>query len=244
MADIAAIYDDTRRKVSDYVRGLSDEDLERELPAAPGWTVRDVISHLSGDVACILRGDFPEQFFAAFGEPDAVRSLNEWTGEHIGSRRGRSLDEVLAEWEANTSRLLEMMRETRPWPDDIPSFAGVVILTDLAVHQQDIYGAFGDERDRDSAAIRIATAGYVAGMGLRLGAAGIPPLLLVTEDKQRVAGTGDPAATVSASRFEMFRALSGRRNLEQIAAFEWQGDAEPYLPYFYPYGIREQALVE
>ncbi len=244
MADIAAIYDDTRRKVSDYVRGLPDEDLERELPATPGWTVRDVISHLSGDVACILQGDFPEQFFAAFGEPEGVRSLNEWTREHIGSRRDLTLDEVLAEWETNSSELLEMMSGARPWPENIPSFAGTIVLTDLAVHQQDIYGAFGDERDRDAAAIRIATAGYVAGMGWRLRAAGIAPLVVVTEEKQRVAGNGDPAATVSASRFEIFRALSGRRNPEQIAAFEWQGDAQPYIPYFYPYGVREQALVE
>lgn len=244
MADIAAIYDDTRRNVTDYVRALPDEDLARELPATPGWTVRDVISHLSGDVACILQGEFPEQFFAAFGEPQGVTSLNEWTDEHVASRRDRSLDEVLAEWETNSSDLLEMMSGARPWPENIPSFAGTIILTDLAVHQQDIYGAFGDERDRDAAAIRIATAGYVAGMGLRVRAAGIPPLLVVTEEKQRVAGSGDPAATVKAGRFEIFRALSGRRSPDQIAEFDWQGDPAPYIPYFYPYGIRERSLVE
>jgi hypothetical protein len=38
--------------------------------------------------------------------------------------------------------------------------------------------------------------------------------------------------------------MSGRRSPEQVAAYEWDGDAEPYIPYFYPYGIRSDALVE
>jgi hypothetical protein len=38
--------------------------------------------------------------------------------------------------------------------------------------------------------------------------------------------------------------MSGRRSPEQIAAYDWDGDAEPYIPYFYPYGARTEALVE
>jgi hypothetical protein len=119
-----------------------------------------------------------------------------------------------------------------------------VLLTDLAVHQQDIFGAFGIERARDAAPIKIATSGYVVVMGLRLAGAGIPPLQLDAGEKVYVTGDGEPAATVKATRFEFFRALSGRRSPEQIKAYEWEGDPEPYVPYFYPYGIRKDALVE
>lgn len=244
MADIGDIYDETRRKVSDYVRGLSDDDLDKSVPATPGWTVRDVISHLSGDVACVLASDFPEEFFAAFGEEQGVRSLNDWTQGHIDARRSKDLEEVLAEWEQNSAPLVSMMNGTRPWEGNIPPFAGTILVTDLAVHQQDLYGAFGEERDRDAAPVRIATAGYVVGIGWRLAPAGIPPLKVVAGDSERVAGEGEPAATVRATRFEMFRALSGRRSPDQVRAFDWDGDPEPYLRFFYPYGVREDALVE
>ena len=244
MADLGVLYDDVRRNIADYVRSLDESDLTRALPAAPAWTIRDVVSHLAGDVACVLAGDFPNEFFAAFGEPEGVVALNRWTDTHIQARRQRGLDDVLNEWEANAAPLVAMMSGSRPWADGIPPFAGNILLTDITVHQHDIYGAFGDERDRDSAAIRIANAGYIIGMGWRLAPAGVPPLRVIAGDSDRVAGDGEPAATVRASRFDMFRALSGRRNPDQIAAFEWDGDPAPYIPYFYPYGIRADALVE
>ncbi|MCA1830380.1 MAG: maleylpyruvate isomerase family mycothiol-dependent enzyme [Actinobacteria bacterium] len=34
------------------------------------------------------------------------------------------------------------------------------------------------------------------------------------------------------------------RSPDQIRAFEWQGDPEPFLSLFYPYGLRTDALVE
>lgn len=244
MPDLGPIYDATRRSLSDLVRRLSEDDLHRQLPATPGWSVRDVIAHLAGDVTCILAGDFPEQFFASFGDPEAVVVLNEWTNRHIEARRDRRVEEVLAEWEEGSRALLEMMNGSRAWPEGIPDFTGTVVLTDLAVHQQDVYGAFGEVRDRDAPPIRIATAGYVAVMGLRLSSDGVPPLRIAAGDSERVAGAGVPAAAVRAERFEMFRALSGRRNPAQISAFDWDGDPTPYLPYFYPYGVREEALVE
>lgn len=244
MADTAALYDDARRSVSDLVRSLPEEQLTTPTPAAPNWTVRDVVSHLSGDVACIIVGDFPAEFFASFGEADAVVVLNRWTDGHVESRRDRSLEEVLSEWEENAKVLTAMMSGDRPWPDGVPGFSDRVILTDLAVHQQDINGALGRDQDRDTPLIRIANAGYIATMGWRLATAGLPPLRIVTGDSERVAGDGEPAATVTGSRFELFRALSGRRNPDQIRSYEWDGDAEPYIPYFYPYGIREEALVE
>lgn len=244
MADTAALYDETRRSVSDLVRSLPEEQLDTPTPAAPNWTVRDVVSHLAGDVACIIVGDFPAEFFASFGEADAVVVLNRWTEGHIESRRDRSLEEVLSEWEDNAKVLTAMMSGDRPWPDGVPGFSDRVILTDLAVHQQDINGALGRDQDRDTPLIRIANAGYIATMGWRLAATGLPPLRIVTGDSERVAGDGEPAASVAGSRFELFRALSGRRNPDQIRAYEWDGDPEPYISFFYPYGIREEALVE
>jgi hypothetical protein len=40
-----------------------------------------------------------------------------------------------------------------------------------------------------------------------------------------VSGVGDVVARVEAPRFELFRAVSGRRTAKEIAHFEW--DCEP-----------------
>jgi hypothetical protein len=136
------------------------------------------------------------------------------------------------------------MRGERSWPEGIVPFADRVLLTDAAVHQQDIFGALGIERAREAAPIKIGLSGYIATMGWRLAAASIPPLRLDVGDKSYSTGEGEVAATVHANRFELFRAMSGRRNPEQIRTYTWDHDPEPYIPYFYPYGIRENALLE
>lgn len=244
MADSAALYRDGRKKIADLVRSLSDEDLNKPVPATAGWSIRDVVSHLAGDIACIIAGDFPESFFANFGDPSVVGDLNAWTAGHVAERSERSLEEVLEEWESTATIAERMMAGEESWPERIPMFADRVLLTDLGVHQQDIYGALGITEDRDNPLIRVATAGYIASMGFRLAPAGIPPLEVRAGDSVRQTHEGEVGATVSADRFEMFRALSGRRNPDQIRAFDWDGDPEPYIRYIYPYGIREDALVE
>lgn len=244
MADTAALYEENRLTLAQLVRGLSEEQLQTPVPATPGWTIRDIVGHLAGDASSVASGDFPEQFFAAFGEPDAVIALNEWTDEHVQRRRDLSLEDVLDEWEKNAAMVADMMRGDQPWPDGIPMIADRVLLTDLGVHQQDIYGALGIERDRQGPLVKLGGAGYVAVLGFRLPAAGLAPLRVRAGDSERVSGEGEVGATVSASRFELFRAFSGRRNPEQIRAYAWEGDPEPYIPFFYPYGVREEALNE
>ena len=244
MAEIAEIFENLRAEVAETVSGLSEEDLTRPVPATPEWTIRDIVSHLTGDIVCLLDADFPREFFEAFGDENAVKVLNDWTDGHIKERRDRDLKEVLDEWAEVTVPLTAMMRGERPWPDGVPPFADRVLLTDLTVHQQDIYGALGVEGARTSPQIRIATAGYVAILGMRLQGDGLAPLRLEAEDKVYDAGGDEPAATVKATRYEFFRALSGRRSVDQVRAYRWSGDPEPYIPYFYPYGVRQDALVE
>jgi hypothetical protein len=51
------------------------------------------------------------------------------------------------------------------------------------------------------------------------------------------AGEGEPAVTVSAPEFELFRALTGRRSTDQVAAFDWTGDRGGYLERFNIFGV-------
>lgn len=244
MADAADIFDQARRDLSALLRDLSAEQLKTSVPATPGWTIRDIPAHLTGDITSVLAGDFPRGFFQAYGDDEAVATLNKWTAEHVSSRADRTLDEVLDEWEEASRSLLPMMRGEATWSGDMPPFADRVLLTDLGVHQQDIYGALGIQKDRESPLVRMASAGYVAMIGFRLNGTGLAPLRVIAGDSDRKSGEGEPGATVRAERFELFRALSGRRSPEQILAYEWDGNPEPYIPYFYPYGMRRAALIE
>ena len=243
MAELWEIYDDVRASLSRFVTELAPPALETTVPATPEWTVKDVVAHLTGDATCVIAGDFPSEFFAAFGEEQAVAALNRWTAQQVAERRDRPLQDVLSEWDASADKLVSMMKG-EAWPAGVPPFATYVLLTDLAVHQQDIYGTLGIERDRDDAPVKIGVAAYATGVDLRLRNAGVGTLHLEANGKTWTAGDGDPVAAVRASRFEFFRALSGRRSPEQVAGYDWEGDPQPFIEYFYPYGIRPEALVE
>lgn len=244
MADLVDLYQQVRHDICELVVGLDPQVLDEPVPATPEWSIRDVVAHLTADATCAINGDFPRQFFDAFGEADAVTTLNDWTARQVEERQDRSLEELVEEWKASSVDLTAMMRGEEPWPGEAVMFIDRVLLTDAAVHQQDIFGTLGVERGRDAAPIKIALSGYIATMGWRLASSQLPPLRFDVGEKSYTAGDGEPGATVRGSRFEFFRAMSGRRNPEQVAAYEWDGDPEPYIPYFYPYGIRKDALIE
>jgi len=244
MADLGDIYAVARKELANFVSSLPEEDLERRVPATPEWSIREVIAHLTGGAECVAAGDFPEEFFLAIGSEQGIRVLNEWTGRQVADQRDRPLQELLDSWDRAGPAIMPMFRGDAPWPGSVPPFAGHVLVTDVGVHQQDIYGALGIVRDRDAAPIGIGVATYVAGIDLRIKGSNGRAIRFVTEDKEVVAGGGDPAATVRAPRYELFRALSGRRSPDQVRAYEWDGNPEPFLEFFYPYGLREEALVE
>jgi uncharacterized protein (TIGR03083 family) len=243
MGDLGDVYETTRSSIVELVRDHPDE-FDRSVPATPGWSARDVVSHLVGDVDCILRGDFPNEFFRSFGDSDAIVDLNEWTQSHIRARSDRSLNEIIDEWDELTPALISRMRGETEWADRVSPFADRAIVTDLGVHQQDLFGAFGLKRDRDAAPIKIGSSGYVAVMDMRLQSEGAGALAIEASGKRWVAGGDEPKATLRTDRFELFRALSGRRSLDQLRGYDWEGDPEPLLGYFYPYGLREEPLIE
>ena len=244
MGDLADVYNKTREDLGELVLGLSEDELNRPVPATPAWRIRDVISHLAGVAKGASGGDFPRDFFNTYGDELGVRRLNEWTANHLTEREERSLQDTLDEWAGYAKELTQMIKGERPMPDAAPPFAERVVLTDLAAHQQDIYGALGLVRGRESAPVKIGASSYVGLMDFRLQKAGMPALHVDAGDRSWTIG-GDEAKTgVKASRFELFRALSGRRNPDQIMAYEWSGEPDGYVEYFYPYGIRKEALVE
>jgi uncharacterized protein (TIGR03083 family) len=244
MAELAEVYELTRKELANFVSSLPEEDLQRPVPATPTWSIHDVIAHMAGVFERIGAGDFPREFFDALGSEQGISLINEWTERQVSARRDRPMQDILDEWETATSAVMPMIRGDVPWPQEVVPYAAYVLMTDLAVHQQDIYGAMGVVKDRDEAPIAIGYSTYVAGVDIRLQSEEGPSLRFINEHKEKVVGGGEPVATVRGERYELFRALSGRRSPDQIREYEWDGDPEPFITYFYPYGVRNEALVE
>lgn len=222
--DYAAAYRALRTRVCELVIVATDEQLAASPPATPEWRTRDVLAHMTGSTADILNGRL-----------EGVGS-NPWTQVQVDERRDWALADLLAEWETNAPQIEPM----------IPSFgimAGQFIV-DSATHEQDLRGALDAPGGRDSDAIEIAFGWLGDRVGEIRGAADAGAIRVTTEYGPRAFGTGEPTARCSTTQFEFMRASTGRRSLDQITAWGWDGDARPELvvmPIFVP---RDAALVE
>jgi hypothetical protein len=72
-----------------------------------------------------------------------------------------------------------------------------------------------------------------------LAEAGLAPLRLRAGVDEWVVGDGTPETTVIAEPYELARLICGRRTAEQIRAYLWDGDPEPYVPLLAATGLAE-----
>src|SRR5436309_16089627 len=86
MTDVAALYAEGRGRVTALVEGLSDEDAKAPVPTCPGWTVHDVLAHVTGVCADVLGGNI-----------EGV-ATDPWTDAQVQARKGRSVAEIVDEW--------------------------------------------------------------------------------------------------------------------------------------------------
>ena len=247
MIDVPQAYVETRGALAALVRDLPPDRLAVTVPASPDWTVGDVVAHVTGLAADIVEGSVPPAFdlIQALSDPGQAALREAMTARQVSERKGRPIGEVLAEWDRASGDLVPMLRDERPLPGSIPSgLAGIVLVTDLATHAQDVRGALAVAGDRHSAGVSVAFTSYVTALGFKLAMHGLPPLRLRYGDRERLAGEGAPAATLTGDRFELYRALAGRRSSGQIRSMQWEGDAEPYVDLIPAYGPRSDPLVE
>jgi uncharacterized protein (TIGR03083 family) len=207
---IAELYVDAHDRVVGLVRGLSAEQAQTRVPGTPEWTVHDVVAHLTA-----IPSDIASGRLAGVPSPEE-------TGQQADERRDADIAALLDEWAGCIDAVVELARAGR-----IPA----PLTIDVITHEQDLRGALHAAHLDDDAALRFAVTGYSIGLSRRIKAAGLPALRL--RDPARgfdaTAGEGEPAVTVSAREFDIFRALAGRRSRDQVAAFDWAGDPTPYL---------------
>jgi uncharacterized protein (TIGR03083 family) len=202
-------YGQARRRIVDLVR-QHDPDGAAPVPTCPGWTVKDVLAHVSGVCADILGGRL-----------EGVAS-DPWTARQVDERRDWPAEKVIEEWESSAPQVEEISRH-------FPGGADVQWMADLVTHEHDIRCALHEPGERDSDAIRLGLTWLTTAIGDGFS----PAFRIATEEgDDLVVGAGEVAGTVRAGRFEMFRAITGRRSREQIAALDWDPDCERFLGAF------------
>lgn len=223
---LSVAYRSEREGLSTLVLGLDADTLARPLPACPEWTPREVLAHVAGVVSDILAGNLSDV------------GSDEWTAAQIAARDGLTVDAIVAEWAEQAATVESLL-------DDAPPEMAMALLSDLCTHHIDVRAGVGDPSGRDSDSVQVVFAAAVTQLGARLDAAGAPGLVVHTvEGEQLQTGSGAPGARIRGSRFDLLRAMTGRRSADQIRSFIWDGSCEAYIAPFSRYPMRSDALDE
>ncbi len=222
----AESYQRAHRRIVDL---LKDKDPNAAVPATPGWTATDVVRHLTGLAVDLTNGVL-----------DGYAS-DEWTDAQVVARREMTLEDVLVEWAGVLGRASALLDdvESLGLPDQVRSAAGVfpakalapMAIGDILHHEFDLRNAYSDASGRDLMDLHFVAAGHVRSIRPNFEKQGLQTIRIESTDSGMGwdVGYGDPAATLSASSFEIMRSIGGRRTRSEMLAMGWDNDAEPFI---------------
>jgi uncharacterized protein (TIGR03083 family) len=202
----AAAYRAVRRNVADLLADRPDV-VPRIVPASPEWTVRDVAAHfveIARGVVLRLTGQ-PVDWPFQTGSAAIPELLAEW------DRVGAVLDPLVDGSTVIQDRAMVMDAFTHEW--DLRRVLGVPVPAGHPAYPN---------------ALDLLVTGFAASVRQR----GLPALRIETDGRHWTIGEGEPVATLSGPRNDVYRSLAGRRTHEQIAALGWTAEPTPWLPAF------------
>ncbi len=225
--DIAAAYARGRARISALVADLDEQRANTVVPCCPDWTVKDVVSHVTGICDDLLAGNL-----------EGV-TTDPWTAAQVAARRHQPVAEIVAEWG-------ELGPQVEAMLPAVPIEPARMLIGDLATHEHDLRGALSEPGARDSDAVVIGIS-FIVPNFLAAGAAqNLPPLRVRAGDSEWVTDGSRPETSVSADRFELLRAMTGRRSPAQLRRLTWSGDPQPHLAAFSwgPFTVAAADIVE
>ena len=202
----AVAYKSLRARVRDLVEAADPSALTVIVPATPRWRAHDVLAHLVGVPDDVVNGRMENVASEA------------WTQAQVDARAAVTPRELLDEWDEKGAQF-EVLLAASP-----AAIAGQAIF-DAGTHEHDLRSALGAPGARDSDAIRSGWE-WIVDARTRGNA---PAICFVTEDGEETSGMGERVARVEASRFELFRAVAGRRTAAEIAGYAWDREPDPQL---------------
>jgi uncharacterized protein (TIGR03083 family) len=223
--DCGELYERERRKFVELERSCDADARATVVPATPAWTVHDVLSHVVGITVDLNGGNF--------GPVDA----DAWTAAQVERGRGRSVDELAAEWDRAAPQFEEGLRL-------FGYELGSHYLGDLLQHEADVRYALGLPRRADDLTLAVALDFYLTSFEETLVDAGVGAVEIVVGEESWTVGTGAPVAALRADRFELFRALGGRRTEAEIRALPWRGETAEIIPPLSRYPLPSVSLGE
>ena len=224
-ATMSEVYGAGRARIEELVRNLDEASLNKNVPACPEWTIKELVAHLTGVAADSLSANISE-----LGKPD-------WTASQVQARSDKSLDDILGEWQGIAAQL-------EPALDGLHPTAASALIGDLITHEHDLRGALRNDAAREGDGVAISTSFYARNFGKRLKDAGLPTVIVDADEDQWTAGREEPIGSVRAPLFEMLRGLTGRRTSDEVKGFDWSIDAAPYLDVFSMYPVTQTSLNE
>jgi uncharacterized protein (TIGR03083 family) len=199
-------YRQVRENVTELL-GAEDPAGDITVPACPEWTLRALVSHLVGVAAT------------------AIGRLSGWPSAPRVSSVDMGLPELLTVWK-------ELGAEADLLLADLGEPSGNILVMDAFTHELDIRYAIGaslpDEHPAFPRAFEVLASGFACAVDDHQ----LPALRLSTGTTQWTVGTGEPVATVTADRYDIYRSLAGRRSHRQITALDWDRDSHRWLPAF------------
>jgi uncharacterized protein (TIGR03083 family) len=206
VSDIAIGYRITRERLSELVRGLSDEELRRTVPACPAWDVHDVIAHMSGVQELLTAGELP------------TGDTQDWIDGIVAARRDVPVGELLDRWaacEQGTSALID---------------GGVqVLLVDVISHEHDIRNAVGQPGSRQVPEVPVAVEVMLTNLSGLIDEAGLGALAVDTGSTRWTSHDAPIGCTLEVEAWEALRIILSRRTDEEMRAEPVTGDIEPYI---------------
>jgi hypothetical protein len=154
-----------------------------------------------------------------------------WTANQVIRLAHVPLDDVLARWDRALGAFIALPADPVMGPPARWAFG------DAVVHEADIRGAIGSGRVPLDA-VALALKGQVARWRQVVADAGIGTLLVRCPDLRDwwLGKHDDPrAVVVEAPAYEVFRAIAGRRSVEQVRSWAWSDDPSPFIAAGLPY---------
>lgn len=188
------------------------------VPACPGWTLRQVVAHLTGVAQDIISLNLEK------------KGTGPWADTQVARLDGHGIEDLLDLWGQSLDAVSTNL--------DLASDAGVCQLVfDTVTHEHDIRGALGEPGFRTGDPAFKAALSFVTTMGDQfIRQADLPALRLCTPTIGSVQ-LGNPHAArggvaLSISDFEALRAFGGRRSVAQLLALPWDGNPAELMPAF------------
>jgi uncharacterized protein (TIGR03083 family) len=160
-----------------------------------------------------------------------VRDLVAHVADHCLRRVGDTvgdadeLGDLLDRWERAATKVEPQIADGSDNAD--------LLLMDTFTHELDLRAALGVAAPADHPAYPWGFDVVVGGLAWSFDSQRHPAVQLVGEGASWVAGTGEPVASVHATRYELYRSLTGRRTAAQIAALQWSEDPGRWLTAFF-----------